>query len=305
MAFKIEKAKKEKHKLRLLVVGLSGTGKTFGALTIADGMGLLGHGRTVVLDTENKSSALYAKKFEFDIIEFDPPYSPERYVEAIEYAKSLGYELVIADSITHEHIFATEAVNRMEGKNGIKNWGDYKSKRRSKLIEKILKPEIHLICTGRVKSAYDEVEDTNGRKKLTKIGTQLKQEDGLEYEFDVVIDLDRNHYYTCSKTRAEDLETTDPKKLTKELGVTILKWLDNGEEETPAKTTAKKPKSKAVFSEYAELIKEKINEADADDITVIGERLEEKEVIEKLSPDEHETLKKLYQAKVDSIESSY
>ena len=157
MSFKIEKANKGDLKLRLLISGLSGSGKTYGALLVAQGMGLLGHGRTVVIDTENKSANHYSDKFEFDVLPLEAPYSPERYIEAIKYAESQGYEIVIIDSLTHEWAFAIDAVNRMEGRNGIKNWGDYKNKRRAPLVDKLLRPETHLICTGRVKSAYDDV----------------------------------------------------------------------------------------------------------------------------------------------------
>ena len=300
MSFKIEKAKKNKHKLRLLLSGLSGSGKTYSALMIAKGMGLLGYGKTLVIDTENRSSALYGDRFEFDIIGFDPPHSPERYVEAIEYAEKMGYELIIVDSVSHEWSYASEAVSLMSGKNGIKNWGDHKSKRRQKFIDKILRPKTHLICTSRVKSAYDEVEDKNGQRRLTKVGTQIKQEDGLEFEYDVVMELTRNHYYTCSKTRAIELEKTDPVLLTEEVGQSLMKWLEIGEISEDGMETASAP-----LSEYASIIKDKINLADEKTIMAIGDRLQSKEVRDKLSSADKTSLDGLYQMKLDQINKEF
>ena len=90
------KATKQQLKLRLLIEGASGSGKTFSALQLAKGLG----GKVAVIDTERGSASLYSDKFDFDVCELDY-YSPEKYIEAIKYAQQ-DYDVIIIDSITHE-----------------------------------------------------------------------------------------------------------------------------------------------------------------------------------------------------------
>lgn len=52
------KAEKRKAKLRLAITGTAGSGKTYGALLIAQGLG----GKIAMLDTENGSGDLYIEK---------------------------------------------------------------------------------------------------------------------------------------------------------------------------------------------------------------------------------------------------
>ncbi len=62
MEFK--KAVKAKQKLRLAIDGVSGSGKTYTALSVASGLG----GRIAVIDSEHGSSELYADRFDFDVL---------------------------------------------------------------------------------------------------------------------------------------------------------------------------------------------------------------------------------------------
>ena len=70
-----QKAVRKRAKLRLAVAGPSGSGKTTAALNIAKGLG----GKVAVLDTERGSASLYSDQFEFDTLELNPPYAPERF----------------------------------------------------------------------------------------------------------------------------------------------------------------------------------------------------------------------------------
>ncbi|MBK9497701.1 MAG: AAA family ATPase [Xanthomonadales bacterium] len=74
------------------------SGKTYGALTIAKGLG----GRIAVIDTERGSASLYSHLTEFDTLSLDPPYAPERFIEAVQAAEAAGYDVIVIDSITHE-----------------------------------------------------------------------------------------------------------------------------------------------------------------------------------------------------------
>jgi Fe-S oxidoreductase len=91
-------ARREQAKLRLAITGPSGSGKTRGALFIAKGLG----GRIAVVDTERKSSALYDNIVAFDVMDLQPPYTPEVFEAALRAAEAAGYNVVILDSITPE-----------------------------------------------------------------------------------------------------------------------------------------------------------------------------------------------------------
>ena len=56
MTFTFKKAVRSASKLRLALSGTSGSGKTYGALLLAKGIG----GKIAVIDTERGSASLYA-----------------------------------------------------------------------------------------------------------------------------------------------------------------------------------------------------------------------------------------------------
>ncbi|MBX6495444.1 ATP-binding protein, partial [Pseudomonas syringae pv. tomato] len=69
-----KKAERKQAKLRLALAGPSGSGKTYSALLMAKGLG----GRIAVIDTEQGSASLYSDIADFDVLELQPPFSPER-----------------------------------------------------------------------------------------------------------------------------------------------------------------------------------------------------------------------------------
>ena len=65
---------------------------------MASGIG----GKIAVVDTERSSASLYSHLAEFDALDLDPPYTPERFIEAVRAAEKAGYSVLILNSITHE-----------------------------------------------------------------------------------------------------------------------------------------------------------------------------------------------------------
>src|SRR5690349_7353176 len=96
------KAARKRAKLRLAISGVAGSGKTTAALEIATGLLGKSGGRIAVLDTEKGSASLYATSYDYDVMELDAPYSPERYIEVIQAAEEAGYALLIIDSASPE-----------------------------------------------------------------------------------------------------------------------------------------------------------------------------------------------------------
>jgi hypothetical protein len=93
-----QKATRQQARLRLGITGPSGSGKTYSALLLARGIG----GKSACIDTEQGSASLYAHLCDFDTLNLEPPYRPERFVEAVRSAEAAGYNVLVIDSITHE-----------------------------------------------------------------------------------------------------------------------------------------------------------------------------------------------------------
>jgi len=160
MEFK--KAKKTENRLRIAISGAAGSGKTFSALQIAKGIG----GKIAVIDTERGSASLYSDRFDFDVLDMEPPYSPEKYVAAIELAEKNGYNVIIIDSLTHSWagiggiLDLHDAIQKSsKSGNGYTAWREV-TPLQNKLIDTITSSKIHIIGTMRSKMEY--VIENNG-----------------------------------------------------------------------------------------------------------------------------------------------
>lgn len=229
MTVAIRKAKRSATKLRLLLTGPSGSGKTWGALQIAKGLG----GKTMVIDTEEGSSDLYEHLHDFDVIDLRPPFTPERYIEAITAAEEAGYEVIVVDSVTHCWSGAGGCLELLDDVAKAQfrgnTWSAFSviTPRWRAFVDKLLRSPAHVICSGRSKTETAQVDD-HGKKKVAKLGMKLEARDGLEFEFTTVLDLIHDgHYATVSKDRT-GLFSGDPKPISVDTGKRIAEWLAGG-----------------------------------------------------------------------------
>ena len=227
---KFEKAMRKKAKLRLALTGPSGSGKTYSALLVAKGIG----GRIAVLDTEKGSASLYSDVADFDVLEMDPPFAPERFIEAITAAEQAGYDTLVLDSITHEwsgvggclELVDTIAKAKFRG-NTWSAWSEINPRHRL-FLDAILRSPMHIIATMRSKTETAQVEE-NGRKKVAKLGMKSEQRDGVEYEFTTVLDIGHEtHHAIASKDRTKLFSNADPVILSDQTGKQLLDWLESG-----------------------------------------------------------------------------
>ena len=229
--FAFTKAERKKAKLKLNLSGPSGSGKTYSALQMASGLG----SKIAVIDTENESASLYATEFKFDTLPMRPPYSPERFVGAIQAAYNMGYDVLIIDSASHEWTGSggcleinDKAAARFKG-NTWSAWSETTPKHR-KFIDALLQTDIHIITTTRSKT---ETVQGEGRKIL-KLGMKCEQRDGFEYELTVSLDmLHDNHIAIPTKDRTK-LFSQDGELITRQTGERILAWLNDGRSQEEA-----------------------------------------------------------------------
>src|SRR5579859_7285769 len=92
-----QRAVKRQARARVALCGPTGSGKTWNSLVWAAALGQ----KVALVDTERNSASLYAPHFEFDVVDFQPPYDPARLVELIKLAQREGYDVLVIDSLSH------------------------------------------------------------------------------------------------------------------------------------------------------------------------------------------------------------
>lgn len=247
MAIQIKKAVRERVWLKIGITGAAGSGKTFGGIGLA--MGLVGDGKILVLDTENRSASYYAGDantpgaWSFDVVEIEAPFTPNKYLEGLRAAIENGYQAVVIDSLSHEWAASGGILDQKSMKdargdnrgNGFANWQDMK-RIHNKFMEELLQSHIHVIATLRSKMEYVQ-EEVNGKKEVRKLGLSPIAQDETEYEFGLVFDVERNsHLATASKDRTGLFEGRT-EHLREAIGKELRAWRDSGAELKPEPPT--------------------------------------------------------------------
>ena len=240
MAFKVQKAVREKIFVKIALMGASGAGKSYSALKLATGMTdelekmNKKEARILLANTEDSRGRYYADEFEYDIVDIEPPHNPEKYVELINFAVDEGYDVLIIDSTSHE----------WEGQGGClelqqKAGGNYQAwskvtPRHNAFIEAIASSPIHIIATMRGKDQYVMESDDKNKTQVKKLGVGAKQRDGFEYEFSCTFLIDqKTHMAETQKDNSHLFEGSIGTLLTEDHGRKIIQWANSGEGYTP------------------------------------------------------------------------
>lgn len=247
------KATKKRARLRMALIGPPGSGKTYTALRV--GGSLVPDGKVGVVDTERGSASKYASLFTFDALELDS-FAPKTYVEAIELADKVGFDVLIIDSLSHAWVGNEGALQmvdnisrRSKSGSSFNAWRDV-TPEHNRMVDAILRSRAHIIVTMRTKTEYVlEKNEKTGRTAPRKVGTAPVQRDGLEYEFDVVGDID-NCNLQVTKTRCPDLTDAYIEKPGEKLARTLRDWLTDGVDE-PEVMREPPPPSKEELEEAA------------------------------------------------------
>jgi AAA domain len=232
----LQKAARKKVKLRLSLASPTGFGKTAGALIIAHGMGY-DWDKIAVIDTENESASLYADHTlptgyrigEFNTIALMPPYTPEKYTEAIKACEDAGMEVIIIDSVTH--VWSGKGglleSNSSLGSNTFQNWAKT-TPRYQAWLSSILNSKCHIITTNRKKQGYSMTE-VNGKKVVEKLGMEDQIRDGYDYEMTIAFEIiNDGHLAKASKDRSSLFSDAPEFVITEEVGQKIKQWCDSG-----------------------------------------------------------------------------
>jgi AAA domain len=230
MTITFRKASKAQARARIALMGPAGSGKTYSSLELATNLGQ----RVALIDTERGSASKYADLFTFDVLELDN-FDPRNYIAAIDAAQTGGYDVLVIDSLSHA----------WTGKGGVLDIKDAATRRskqhdsfgagwreasplHNQLVDAMLQCRVHLIATMRTKTEYAIGKDSKGNTKIDKVGLAPVQRDGLEYEFDIVGDMDLDNRLVISKTRCPALYGVIVVRPDAKLAEVISRWLSDG-----------------------------------------------------------------------------
>lgn len=216
-------ANRQKVKIKMALQGPSGSGKTFSALLLA--FGLCGDwSKIAVIDTENRSSQLYAHLGSFKVLDLQPPFTPERYVQAIQVCERECMEVIIIDSISHEWegIGGMLEVHGNMAGNSYTNWAKL-TPRHNSFVQHILQSQLHVIGTIRSKQEY-VLTEKNGKQVPEKVGMKGVSRNGMDYEFTLVFELNMKQYASSSKDRTSLFMGLPEFRINVETGKQISTW---------------------------------------------------------------------------------
>jgi len=195
----LRQAERRQAKIKMGLQAPSGAGKTYSALLLAYGL-INDWSKIAVIDTENHSADLYAHLGNYKVLAFEQPFSPERYIQAIEVCEKAGMEAIIIDSISHEWegVGGILDIHGAMMGNSFTNWAKV-TPRHNAFVQKLLQSSSHIIATIRSKQDY-VLSEKNGKMVPEKIGLKGVTREGLDYEFTIVLELDLKHQATAQKT---------------------------------------------------------------------------------------------------------
>lgn len=223
----LQVAQRKQAKIKLGLQGCSGSGKTMGALLIA--YGLCGDwSKIAVIDAENYSASLYAHLGKFNVVNITAPFSPEKYIDAIQLCENAGMEVIIIDSVSHEWegIGGILDVHSSLVGNSFTNWNKL-TPRHNAFIQAILQSPVHIIGTIRSKQEY-VLSEKNGKQVPEKVGLKGITREGMDYEFTIMLDIDIKHHATASKDRTGLYMDKPAFRISADTGKQIAGWCLQG-----------------------------------------------------------------------------
>ncbi|MBF9523080.1 hypothetical protein BKG71_03665 [Mycobacteroides chelonae] len=229
MSFTFKPATREASYARIALTGASGAGKTYTGLTLAHGLGK----QVGVVDTERGSASKYVglNGWQFDTMQPES-FAPSSLVEILGVAAGAGYDCVLIDSLSHYWMgvdgMLEQADRRAVNGNTFSGWKAARPEER-RMFDALLAYPGHVIATMRSKTEWVIEENDKGKKAPRKVGLKPEQRDGVEYEMDLVGDLDQDNTLTVIKSRIHTLAKAVIPLPGEDLANIISEWLSVGE----------------------------------------------------------------------------
>lgn len=193
----IRKAEREGARLVIGLAGISGSGKTLSALMLAYGLANGDGTKVGFLDTENRRGSLYASDDTYDKIQaslgmeqrpdafwigdLEPPFSPQRYIDAIREFEQAGVEVLVIDSVSHEWEGTGGCEEIATLANPMKpQWNKAKAEHK-RFMNALLQSNMHVICCIRAREKVKLVK-VNGKTEYEPQGIMPVTEKNVMFE---------------------------------------------------------------------------------------------------------------------------
>lgn len=284
--FNFKPASREQVPILIGLVGPSGSGKTMSALELATGIQSVVGGKIAAVDSEARRALHYADDYQFEHLDFQPPFASERYLGAIQAAVGIGASVVIVDSASHEHEgeggyldFHERELDRMAGEDWRKreaaNWRAWAkpAAARRRFINGLLQQHIHVIFCFRAKERLIQAKnDKTGKNELIQTGWQAIA--GEEFVFEMthrfllppgscgVPDFSEEAWkWGVPKLPKEHREMfMRPLQLNRDIGAQFAQWAQGGDPRGPLirklEAAARQRGGKAFKAEWDKLTQE-------------------------------------------------
>lgn len=226
---KLQVASKKKAKLRMSISSPTGFGKTYSSLLLAHGM-TNDWSKIATIDTENGSAELYSDLGPYNVLPLSPPFTPEKYSEAIKTCEDAGMEVIIIDSVTH--VWSGQG-GLLEYNNSLggryQDWAKT-TPRYQTWLNSILHSKCHIITTIRKKQAYEMTKE-NGKTIVEKKGMEDQVRDGYDFEMTIALEVvNDKHMIRAAKDRTRLFTGVPEFVITELIGKKILDWCESGVE---------------------------------------------------------------------------
>lgn len=270
--FQIKPATRSGVKPFIVLYGESGHGKTYSSLLLA--RGFVGpQGRIVMIDSESGRGSLYADVPEvapYDVIELAEPFSPSRYVAAIEAVESSGASIGIVDSGSHEWegvggVLDLAAENEQRsGRAGLHNWKTPKFEH-SKFVARLMRSSIPWIVCLRAKYKTRQGKDEKGKTCIIKDDhTSPIQAEDFIFEATAHGEIGQGHALHLTKWSHPSLKQCFPQDapITTKHGEALSRWCNQAgtaaaQSPTPSQQSGATEKTRERMVELMQPIREK------------------------------------------------
>lgn len=242
------------RRIRLGVGGPSRSGKTYSSLRMATGIAAVVGKPIFVIDTDNEFALDYAADFTFQHVDFQPPFTSERYIDVIQYCIDQGAGVIVVDQITHEHTGPGGMLERQEEIEEAlaKQWKTTRDKTKAaawaqakaphgKFVSFVTRVKQPMIFNFRCKDKVKIVKGKDGKQEWVHTGYTPICAEQFDYEMTAMLVLPPNSDGTPDAELSEIRKPLRPiinlgQQINETLGRRIAEWAAGGQSKAPAQT---------------------------------------------------------------------
>ena len=237
----IVEARREGARLLVFLAGVSGGGKTYTALQLAYGLAKKQGKKVGFLDTESGRGRLYADEMPEPYLyaELPPPFSPARYIAAIDEFAKAGVEVLVIDSGSHEFEGLGGIQDIAEAGNPrLPNWNKAKAEHKRFMSALLASPMHIILCLRAREKAKPEKQMVDGREKTVYVdlGLQPITEKNVMFEATVSLmlhDQGRRQDVIKCPTALADIMGRGDGYISMEDGEALRAWVDGAQRLDP------------------------------------------------------------------------